>query len=140
MQSKPHLTVTYSDGLKSTPAAEAASPRPEISDDMAQAIIDEARLRGMPLPPQPTTEAAEQAASSQPEIIMSEKSEFNCAEFTLSLRDELEKEARTTGFSDGSGVFAKADGSYLRADSAHQRIGLTLNIDREKTNRLLDLH
>ena len=122
-----------------TPAAEAASPRPEISDDMAQAIIDEARLRGMPLPPQPTTEAAEQAASSQPEIIMSEKSEFNCAEFTLSLRDELEKEARTTGFW-RSGVFAKADGSYLRADSAHQRIGLTLNIDREKNESVVDLH
>ena len=65
------------------PAAEAPSPQPEISDDMAQAIMDEARLRGMPLPPQPTTEAAEQAASSQPESIMPEHDHNQNTETTL---------------------------------------------------------
>ncbi len=82
MQSKPHL-MTYSGYLKSLRPQKRQVRSRKYPDDMAQAIMDEARLRGMPLPPQPTTEAAEQAASSQPESIMPEHDHNQNTETTL---------------------------------------------------------
>ena len=54
------------------PAAEPPAPSPEMPDDMAQAIADEARMRGIKLPetPKPSPEAAGQAASSHQENVM----------------------------------------------------------------------
>ncbi len=81
MQSKPQL-MTYSGYLKSLRPQKRQSAAGNIRR-YGTGHHGRARLRGMPLPPQPTTEAAEQAASSQPESIMPEHDHNQSTETTL---------------------------------------------------------